>query len=90
MDIKSVPFVERLVGTIRRELIDQALFWNATDLERKWMDFRHCYNTHRTQTALCGTTPAEIAENSHIRLADLSQFNWKPHCRGLYQLAVTV
>ena len=41
-EIKSVayvplshPFVERLIGTIRREYLDQVLFWNAGDLERK-------------------------------------------------------
>jgi transposase InsO family protein len=28
----SHPFVERLIGTIRREYLDHALFWNAGDL----------------------------------------------------------
>jgi len=31
----SHPFVERLIGTIRREFLDQVLIWNAVDLERK-------------------------------------------------------
>ena len=31
----SHPFVERLIGTIRREYLDQTLFWTATDLENK-------------------------------------------------------
>ena len=31
----SHPFVERLIGTMRREFLDQVLFWNARDLERK-------------------------------------------------------
>ena len=41
-EIKSVPdapvshpFVERLIGTIRRELLDREFFWNASDLARK-------------------------------------------------------
>ena len=29
----SHPFVERLIGTIRREYLDQTLFWTAADLE---------------------------------------------------------
>ena len=29
----SHPFVERLIGTIRREHLDQTLFWTAADLE---------------------------------------------------------
>src|SRR5207244_7427624 len=31
----SHPFIERLVGTIRRELLDQIPLWSAGDLERK-------------------------------------------------------
>ena len=34
----SHPFVERLVGTIRRELLDQIPFWGAQDLERLQLD----------------------------------------------------
>ena len=41
-EIKSVPyapvshpFVERLIGTIRREYLDRMFFWNAVDLMRK-------------------------------------------------------
>src|SRR5205823_14850682 len=30
----SHPFVERLIGTVRREFLDQVPFWNACDLER--------------------------------------------------------
>src|SRR5436309_12672160 len=32
----SHPFVERLIGTIRRECLDQALFWTGADLERRF------------------------------------------------------
>ena len=41
-EIQSVPyapashrFIERLIGTIRREYLDQMFFWNSIDLERK-------------------------------------------------------
>jgi hypothetical protein len=36
----SHPFVERLIGTIRREYLDQTLFWTAADLENKLRLFR--------------------------------------------------
>ena len=44
----SHPFVERLIGTIRRECLDRTLFWTAADLERKLLDFQRYYNGHRT------------------------------------------
>ena len=31
----SHPFVERLIGAIRRECLDRTLFWTAADLEVK-------------------------------------------------------
>ena len=34
------PFVERLIGTIRRECRDDTLFWTAADLETKLLDFQ--------------------------------------------------
>ena len=40
----SHPFVERLIGTIRRECLDQLLFWTAADLEVKLSDFKRYYN----------------------------------------------
>jgi hypothetical protein len=35
----SHPFIERLIGTVRRDFLGQTLFWNAIDLERKLKDF---------------------------------------------------
>jgi putative transposase len=40
----SHPFVERLIGTIRRECLDHLLFWTAADLELKLSDFQNYYN----------------------------------------------
>ena len=40
----SHPFVERLIGTIRREYLDRVLFWTTADLEAKLIDFQHYYN----------------------------------------------
>jgi hypothetical protein len=37
---QSHPFIERLIGTIRREFLDHTLFWNEADLERKLADFQ--------------------------------------------------
>jgi transposase InsO family protein len=50
----SHPFVERLVGTMRREFLDHVLFWNGTDLERKLAEFQTYYNdVSYCPTSLC-------------------------------------
>jgi len=53
----SHPFIERLIGTIRRECLDRLLFWTATDLELKLLSFRDYYNRYRTHSAREGQTP---------------------------------
>jgi hypothetical protein len=42
----SHPFVDRLIGTIRREYLDQTLFWTAADLE-EIRTFQKYFNRHR-------------------------------------------
>jgi hypothetical protein len=39
----SHPFVERRIGTLRREYHDRTLFWTAADLEAKLIAFQHFY-----------------------------------------------
>jgi hypothetical protein len=54
----SQPFVERLIGTIRREFLDHVLIWNAVDLERKLEEFRVS-----TTIALTSRSMAALREN---------------------------
>lgn len=58
---RSHPFVERLIGTIRREFLDQVLFWDACDLERKLAEFQTYYNEARGHASLKGYTPLTFA-----------------------------
>src|SRR5206468_10876606 len=57
----SDPFIERLIGTVRREYLDRIFFWNAIDLSRKLDAFANYYNAHRVHRSLGGTTPAQRA-----------------------------
>jgi transposase InsO family protein len=82
----SHPFVERLIGTTRREFLDQTLFWNARDLERKLGEFREYYNEDRVHGSHRGATPVEAAGEPTARRADPQRFRWKAYCRGLYEL----
>src|SRR6266849_4098967 len=79
----SHPFVERLVGTIRREYLDRTLFWTTADLEDKLLDFRTYFNHHRSHTALEGRTPEQDAPMPRP-VANLHSYGWQGHCRGLY------
>ena len=79
----SHPFVERLIGTIRRECLDRSLFWTAADLEAKLLDFQRYYNGHRTHAGLDGRTPESSTDPGGR--ARVNSYRWQPHCRGLYQ-----
>src|SRR5580698_3072171 len=83
----SHPFVERLIGTLRRECLDRTLFWTTADLEAKLLDFQHYYNEHRTHTG-CQGHPPEPGVNVDRSLANLSCYRWQKHCRGLYQTPI--
>jgi transposase InsO family protein len=78
----SHPFVERLIGTLRREYLDRILFWSTADLETKLSDFQNFYNRHRTHVGLDGCVPEPPAETSPLAL---EAYEWRQHCRGLYE-----
>jgi putative transposase len=84
----SHPFVERLIGTIRREYLDHALFWNRLDLQRKLGQFASYYNDVRVHSALSGTTPADRGGRPSPRVADLRQFSWQAYCHGLFHTPI--
>jgi putative transposase len=79
----SHPFVERLIGTLRREYLDRTLFWTTADLENKLLDFTTYFNDHRTHTSLEGRTP-NPPESRMRPVANLHSYRWQCHCRGLY------
>ncbi len=77
----SHPFVERLIGTVRRECLDRMLFWSAPDLDKKLSEFQTFFNDHRAHSSLDGRTPVQNRND----VATLDRYGWKEHCRGLYQ-----
>ena len=91
-EIKTIPdtprshaFVERLIGTIRREYLDRIWFWNQTDLEQKLDDYKAFYNQSRCHTGLVGVTPAQRSGAPPPPLAHLNSYRWRQHCNGLFQ-----
>jgi len=86
----SHPFVERLIGTLRREYLDQVPFWGAAELRRKLAAFQDFYNTHRTHAGLGAETPFQRAGAPTASPISIERFAWQPHCRGLFHTPVTV
>jgi len=91
-EIKAIPctprshaFVERLIGTVRREYLDRTLFWNQSDLERKLEEYKAYYNLHRCHSGLAGATPAERSGISPPAIAKIESYSWRQHCNGLFQ-----
>jgi transposase InsO family protein len=75
----SHPFIERLIGTVRREYLDYVFFWNAIDLWRKLDAFADYYNAHRVHRSLNGSTPARRAcpSSPPPARAALRRYAWK-------------
>ena len=89
-EIKSLPHVpmyhplaERLIGSVRREMLDQTPFWTASDLENKLRDYHCYYNESRAHSGRDGATPVDSGSEKSFAL---SEYRWEKHCRGLFQL----
>jgi hypothetical protein len=84
----SHPFIERLIGTIRRELLDHIPFWHSLDLQRKLAQFRDFYNDARTHHGIAGVPPGSEVRAEQKNAAELNDYGWKDYCRGHYQLSM--
>jgi len=82
----SHPFVERLIGSLRREYLDHLFYWNTQDLERKLERFRNYFNRSRVHQGLHGNTPDERVEGLTPPQANLAHYRWQAYCHGLVQL----
>ncbi|MDZ7768650.1 MAG: integrase core domain-containing protein [Woeseiaceae bacterium] len=84
----SHPFVERLIGTIRREYLDPVPFWNARDLDRKLSCFQDYYNRERAHQGIGGALPEPEFGDVSRTVGSIDAYRWKSCCRGLYQLPI--
>jgi putative transposase len=81
----SHPFVERLIGSIRSELLDHTLFWTASDLENKLHEYQCYYNKSRAHSGRDGRTPIETTGSEVV---DINKYRWEKYCRGLFELPI--
>jgi transposase InsO family protein len=55
------PFVERLIGTLRRECLDHVIIWNERSLRRRLKQFLAYYHEQRTHLSLNKDAPMSRA-----------------------------
>ncbi len=96
-EIKSVPgnpvphpFVERIIGTTRREYLDHMLFFNGRDLQNKLDVFQTYHNDVRAHSSLDMKTLTAMvfAEASDQKVVLIDHYRWEKHCNDLYELPV--
>ena len=80
----SHPFIESLIGKIRHEYLDQTLFWNKIDLERKLKKYVHYHNNHRVHRSICGQIPLQWSGEIQVSKADYSNYDWESYCNGMF------
>lgn len=51
------PYVERFFGSLRRELLDHVIVWNASHLEKLLAEYVDWYENYRLHQGLAGTAP---------------------------------
>ena len=94
-EIKSVPetpwshpFVERAIGTVRREYLDDHLFWNAQGLKTGLDQYANYYNEARVHSSLFGQTPRGLSGAGTILKIDLQNYGWKSYCGSRFLIPV--
>ena len=76
----SHPYVERVIGTTRRECLDQVLFWTEHDLKRKLDAFQTYYNEQRVHYSLGGMPPEQYRGKKKPVLVDPRNYRWHQSC----------
>jgi hypothetical protein len=73
---------------MRRECLDQVLFWNGRDLAWKRGEFQTYDNAACCHASLDGRTPLTFAGGRTVTPADPSSGRWVSHGRDLVPLPV--
>lgn len=84
----SHPFIERLIGSVRREILDKTFYWNTCDLQNKLELFQNYYNEARCHYGIEGVTPLKKADEPSDTVVSIDNYRWKKHCQGLFELPI--
>lgn len=84
----SHPFIERLIKSIRHEMLDKTLFWTEIGLQHQLNFYQAYYNNNRSHQSLNDATPNQKYENSKPKIVDLTKYQWKSYCNHLFYLPI--
>lgn len=84
----SHPFVERLIGTTRRELLDRILFYGEHDLLRKLGQYQEYFNNARVHSGIDGGTPENRYSSQRPSTVSPQDLQWKNYCNGLFCMPI--
>lgn len=80
----SHPFIERKIGSCRREFFDRALVYSKFDIESKFSSYVDYFNKYRVHSAHGGLTPNEKNGRRDLEKVDVENYGWKSTCGGMY------
>jgi len=84
----SHPFIERVIGTTRREYLDHQIIWGPNDLCKQLQEFQNYYNENRVHYSLNGQTPLDFIQTNKKSPLDLNNYSWEVTCNGRYQIPI--
>jgi hypothetical protein len=67
---------------------DRGVIYDFAMDKRKLEEFRTYYNEHRVHQSLCGRTPGERSGQPPPTRAVLDHYEWRHHCRGLFEMPI--
>jgi putative transposase len=82
----SHPYIERVIGTIRREYLDETLFWTERDLQFKLNRYTCYYNEARVHSSIDGKTPKGLSGKGVVAKIDIRNYGWKSYCDGRFSI----
>ena len=85
---RSHPFIERVIGTIRREYLDETLFWNDGDLTAKLDRFVTYYDEARVHSSISGETPRGLSGHGVVGKINIQSYAWKSYCNGRFSIPI--
>jgi len=84
----SHPFIERSIGTIRREYLDEIFFWNERDLGSKLGHYVTYYNEARMHSSIHGNTPKGLSGAGQVGAINIRNYTWKTYCGNRFSIPI--